>query len=169
MREHPQREGRLAQRPPELHFELQRHPAAASSESGTARFEPFENSRVITEANSPRSGRHQNVQAYSVDDLAAAYRCRLAHTLTWRLERRSARRSLENLLEKKPDWSEAHRGAGLEERGGRRSCPIVFRRRYRCYVAKQATANDYAHWHGFELLKESDLPIERFYLVAIAE
>jgi FkbM family methyltransferase len=145
--------------------------AVASSESGTARFEPFGNGRVITEANSPTIWASEIVQAYSVDDLAAAYRCPdvvYVDVEGWECE---VLDGASKTFEKKPDWFvEVHRGAGLEERGGSVDRVLsYFGDGYRCYVAKQTTANDYAHWHGFELLKESDLPIERFYLVAMAE
>ena len=71
---------------------------------------------------------------------------------------RSADGALET-FEKKPDWFvEVHRGAGLEEHGGSVGRVLsYFADSYRCYIAKQTTANDYAEWNGFELLKESDL------------
>jgi FkbM family methyltransferase len=145
--------------------------AVASSKSGTARFEPFGNGHVITEADSPTIWVPEIVQAYSVDDLAAAYRYPdvvYVDVEGWECEvLDGATQTFEN----KPDWFvEVHRGAGLEECGGSVDRVLsYFADSYQCYIAKQTTANDYADWNGFELLKEFDLPADRFYLVAIAE
>jgi FkbM family methyltransferase len=145
--------------------------AVASSESGTARFEPFGNGHVITEADNPTIWLPEIVQAYSVDDLAATYGYPdvvYVDVEGWECE---VLDGAAETFEKKPDWFvEVHRGAGLEEHGGSVGRVLsYFADSYRCYIAKQTTANDYTEWNGFELLKESDLPADRFYLVAMAE
>jgi FkbM family methyltransferase len=145
--------------------------AVASSKSGTARFEPFGNGHVIVDADSPTTWLPEIVQAYSVDDLAAAHRYPdvvYVDVEGWECE---VLDGATQTFQRKPDWFvEVHRGAGLEDRGGSVDRVLsYFADSYQCYIAKQTTANDYADWNGFELLEESPLPADRFYLVAMAK
>jgi FkbM family methyltransferase len=145
--------------------------AVVSSKSGTARFEPFGNGRVVVAGDSPTTWLPEDVEAFSVDDLAAAYRqpdVVYVDVEGWECE---VLDGATRTFRKRPDWFvEVHQGAGLEDRGGSVDRVLShFADGYQCYIAKPTTANDYADWNGFQLLEQSDLPADRFYLVAIAK
>ena len=92
--------------------------AIASGKSGTARFEAFGNGHVITE-DSSTVWPPEVVQAYSIDDLAAAYRYPdMVYVDVEGSECEVLERATQT-FQRKPDWFvEVHQGAGLEDRGG---------------------------------------------------
>jgi len=145
--------------------------AVASGKSGTARFEAFGNGHVITQADSSTLWSPEVVQAYSIDDLAAAYRYPDVVYVDVEGSECEVLEGATQTFQRKPDWFvEVHQGAGLEDHGGSVDRVLsYFADSYQCYIAKETAANDYVQWNGFKLLKESDLPAGRFYLVAMAK
>jgi len=145
--------------------------AVAAAESGVARFAALGNGSVIAGQNAGSAMVPEDVQAYSVDDLAAAYkRPDVVYVDVEGYECQVLEGARQTFLTK-PDWFiEVHQGCGLENHGGSVDRVLTyFASGYQCYIARQHTANDYARWNEFERLEQSEIPSERFFLAAVAK